>query len=142
MEALAGRGEPGADVSTPSLFPIPWDRISKAQVSDAGLYTCIASSRAGVADRSFVLQIRGMGNGEFGESRPEGAQALTLLSEHVLCFAALFPSGVLSCPLVRVCSEIVEQGRISLKAVPEQVPGTCQAHPQCLGTHLSSHNLL
>ncbi|NWS40494.1 HMCN1 protein, partial [Probosciger aterrimus] len=33
-------------------------RISKAQVSDAGLYTCIASSRAGVADRSFVLQIR------------------------------------------------------------------------------------
>ncbi|KAM8995979.1 hemicentin-2 isoform 2-T2 [Ara ararauna] len=33
-------------------------RISKAQVSDAGLYTCIASSRAGVADRSFILQIR------------------------------------------------------------------------------------
>ncbi|KAM6047554.1 LOW QUALITY PROTEIN: hemicentin-2 [Theristicus caerulescens] len=33
-------------------------RISQAQVSDAGLYTCIASSRAGVADRSFVLQIR------------------------------------------------------------------------------------
>ncbi|KAM9271186.1 hemicentin-2 [Morus bassanus] len=32
--------------------------ISQAQVSDAGLYTCIASSRAGVADRSFVLQIR------------------------------------------------------------------------------------
>ncbi|XP_010176901.1 PREDICTED: hemicentin-2, partial [Mesitornis unicolor] len=33
-------------------------RIFQAQVSDAGLYTCIASSRAGVADRSFVLQIR------------------------------------------------------------------------------------
>ncbi|KAM6110387.1 LOW QUALITY PROTEIN: hemicentin-2 [Pterocles gutturalis] len=33
-------------------------RISPAQVSDAGLYTCIVSSRAGVADRSFVLQIR------------------------------------------------------------------------------------
>ncbi|KAM7087896.1 LOW QUALITY PROTEIN: hemicentin-2 [Ciconia maguari] len=33
-------------------------RISQAQVSDAGLYTCIASSRAGAADRSFVLQIR------------------------------------------------------------------------------------
>ncbi|XP_075295707.1 hemicentin-2 [Opisthocomus hoazin] len=33
-------------------------RISQAQVSDAGLYTCIASSRAGVADRSFVLRIR------------------------------------------------------------------------------------
>ncbi|XP_010139814.1 PREDICTED: hemicentin-2-like, partial [Buceros rhinoceros silvestris] len=33
-------------------------RISQAQVSDAGLYTCIASSRAGVADRSFVLQIQ------------------------------------------------------------------------------------
>ncbi|XP_049688139.1 hemicentin-2 [Accipiter gentilis] len=33
-------------------------RISQAQVSDAGLYTCIASSRAGVADRNFVLQIR------------------------------------------------------------------------------------
>ncbi|XP_074968536.1 hemicentin-2 [Phalacrocorax aristotelis] len=33
-------------------------RISQAQVSDAGLYTCIASSQAGVADRSFVLQIQ------------------------------------------------------------------------------------
>ncbi|XP_039417870.1 hemicentin-2 [Corvus cornix cornix] len=33
-------------------------RISQAQVSDAGLYTCIVSSRAGVADRSFVLQIQ------------------------------------------------------------------------------------
>ncbi|KFP19290.1 Hemicentin-2, partial [Egretta garzetta] len=33
-------------------------RISQAQVSDAGLYTCIASSRAGQADRSFVLQIQ------------------------------------------------------------------------------------
>ncbi|KAM6193100.1 hemicentin-2 [Sarcoramphus papa] len=33
-------------------------RISQAQVSDTGLYTCIASSLAGVADRSFVLQIR------------------------------------------------------------------------------------
>ncbi|KAM6117600.1 hemicentin-2 [Phoenicopterus ruber ruber] len=33
-------------------------RISQAQVSDAGLYTCIASSRAGVADRSFILKIR------------------------------------------------------------------------------------
>ncbi|XP_069626703.1 hemicentin-2 [Haliaeetus albicilla] len=33
-------------------------RISQAQVSDAGLYTCIASSRAGVADRNFVLQIQ------------------------------------------------------------------------------------
>ncbi|KAM6372038.1 LOW QUALITY PROTEIN: hemicentin-2 [Pluvialis apricaria] len=33
-------------------------RISQAQISDAGLYTCIASSQAGVADRNFVLQIR------------------------------------------------------------------------------------
>ncbi|XP_042642365.1 hemicentin-2 [Tyto alba] len=33
-------------------------RISQAQVSDAGLYTCIASSRAGVADRRFILQIQ------------------------------------------------------------------------------------
>ncbi|XP_041262809.1 hemicentin-2 isoform X2 [Onychostruthus taczanowskii] len=33
-------------------------RISQAQLSDAGLYTCIVSSRAGVADRSFVLQIQ------------------------------------------------------------------------------------
>ncbi|XP_054077069.1 hemicentin-2 isoform X2 [Rissa tridactyla] len=32
-------------------------RISQAQVSDGGLYTCIASSQAGVADHSFVLQI-------------------------------------------------------------------------------------
>ncbi|XP_071310090.1 hemicentin-2 isoform X1 [Agelaius tricolor] len=33
-------------------------RISQAQLSDAGLYTCIVSSRAGVADHSFVLQIQ------------------------------------------------------------------------------------
>ncbi|XP_061867610.1 hemicentin-2 [Colius striatus] len=33
-------------------------RISQAQVSDAGLYTCIVSSQAGVADRSFILQIQ------------------------------------------------------------------------------------
>ncbi|TRZ13268.1 hypothetical protein HGM15179_013842 [Zosterops borbonicus] len=33
-------------------------RISQAQLSDAGLYTCIVSSRAGVTDRSFVLQIQ------------------------------------------------------------------------------------
>ncbi|XP_014111826.1 PREDICTED: hemicentin-2 [Pseudopodoces humilis] len=33
-------------------------RISQAQLSDAGLYTCIFSSQAGVADRSFVLQIQ------------------------------------------------------------------------------------
>ncbi|OWK59760.1 Hemicentin-2 [Lonchura striata] len=33
-------------------------RISQAQLSDAGLYTCIVSSRAGVADRSFLLQIQ------------------------------------------------------------------------------------
>ncbi|XP_050570610.1 hemicentin-2 [Cygnus atratus] len=32
-------------------------RISRTQVSDAGLYTCVVSSQAGVADRSFVLQI-------------------------------------------------------------------------------------
>ncbi|XP_054030144.1 hemicentin-2 [Dryobates pubescens] len=33
-------------------------RISQAQLSDAGLYTCIVSSRAGVANRSFILQIQ------------------------------------------------------------------------------------
>ncbi|KAM7033975.1 hemicentin-2 [Acridotheres tristis] len=33
-------------------------RISQAQLSDAGRYTCVVSSRAGVADRSFVLQIQ------------------------------------------------------------------------------------
>ncbi|XP_062447296.1 hemicentin-2 [Rhea pennata] len=33
-------------------------RISPAQVSDAGLYTCVAANQAGVADRSFVLQIQ------------------------------------------------------------------------------------
>ncbi|XP_067398294.1 hemicentin-2 [Emydura macquarii macquarii] len=33
-------------------------RISSAQDSDAGIYTCVASSRAGVAERSFVLQIQ------------------------------------------------------------------------------------
>ncbi|XP_039576204.1 hemicentin-2 [Passer montanus] len=33
-------------------------RISQAQLADAGLYTCVVSSRAGVADRSFVLQIQ------------------------------------------------------------------------------------
>lgn len=38
----------------------PWGRISRTQVSDAGLYTCVVSSQAGVADRSFTLQILGM----------------------------------------------------------------------------------
>ncbi|XP_054704630.1 hemicentin-2 isoform X1 [Grus americana] len=33
-------------------------RISQAQLSDAGLYTCVVSSQAGVVDRSFILQIR------------------------------------------------------------------------------------
>ncbi|NXP11725.1 HMCN2 protein, partial [Thinocorus orbignyianus] len=46
-------------------------RISQAQVSDAGLYTCIASSRAGVADRSFVLQIQVPATLESTESREE-----------------------------------------------------------------------
>lgn len=61
METLGAGGGPRADVPSPSPCPAPWRRISQAQVSDAGLYTCIASSRAGVADRSFVLQIQGMG---------------------------------------------------------------------------------
>ncbi|XP_030391158.1 hemicentin-2 isoform X2 [Gopherus evgoodei] len=33
-------------------------RISPVQDSDTGIYTCVASSRAGVAERSFILQIQ------------------------------------------------------------------------------------
>lgn len=62
------RGWPGADASSPCPCPIPWIRISQAQLSDAGRYTCVVSSRAGVADRSFVLQIQGTGQGA-GEGR-------------------------------------------------------------------------
>ncbi|GAB0198482.1 hemicentin-2 [Grus japonensis] len=40
------------------LQPSSRTRISQAQLSDAGLYTCVVSSQAGVADRSFILQIR------------------------------------------------------------------------------------
>ncbi|XP_051663785.1 hemicentin-2 [Manacus candei] len=46
-------------------------RIFQAQVSDAGLYTCVVSSRAGVADRSFVLEIRVPPVLESPESREE-----------------------------------------------------------------------
>lgn len=56
-------GGPGTDISSSSsssLCPAPRGRISRTQVSDAGLYTCVVSSQAGVADRSFVLQILGM----------------------------------------------------------------------------------
>lgn len=61
METPGGSGGPGADVFSLSPCPAPWGRISQAQVSDGGLYTCIASSQAGVADHSFVLQIWGTG---------------------------------------------------------------------------------
>ncbi|KAJ7414143.1 hemicentin-2 [Willisornis vidua] len=40
------------------LQPPSHARIFQAQVSDAGLYTCVVSNQAGVADRSFVLQIQ------------------------------------------------------------------------------------
>lgn len=59
-------GDPATDVSfsssssSSSSCPAPRGRISRTQVSDAGLYTCVVSSQAGVADRSFVLQILGM----------------------------------------------------------------------------------
>lgn len=53
-------GDPATDISSSSLCPAPRGRISRTQVSDAGLYTCVVSSQAGVADRSFVLQILGM----------------------------------------------------------------------------------
>lgn len=68
METLGGSGGPEADVSSPSLCPAPWGSIFQARVSDTGLYTCIASSQAGVADRNFILQIRGTGQpGVWGE---------------------------------------------------------------------------
>ncbi|KAI6075994.1 Hemicentin-2 [Aix galericulata] len=52
------------ELALTSLSPLPpppaWGRISRTQVSDAGLYTCVVSSQAGVADRSFTLQILGI----------------------------------------------------------------------------------
>ena len=152
-ETLGGSGGPGADVSSPPLCPAPWGRISQAQVSDAGLYTCIASSRAGVADRSFVLRIRGTGQpGAWGEQsggHPStnfaGRAHITLCS----CVSKQGPEPVLS-----RWGGLGEDG--ARQDQPEsgprarwreaepplgarRTPGNCQTHLLCLETRLSSH---
>ncbi|XP_068771088.1 hemicentin-2 [Struthio camelus] len=71
-------------------------RISPAQVSDAGLYTCVAASQAGVAERSFVLQIQVP---PVLEGTPESSeeQAVMVGSEVTFaCEAAGSPAPVLS----------------------------------------------
>ncbi|XP_069465362.1 hemicentin-2 isoform X1 [Ambystoma mexicanum] len=48
-------------------------RISQVQIQDAGNYTCVASSQAGVAERTFVLVIQGLPVLEQAESTKDVA---------------------------------------------------------------------
>lgn len=49
---------------SPSLFPSGRGlRISQVQLEDSGIFTCVAASPAGVADRNFTLLVLGMGKG-------------------------------------------------------------------------------
>lgn len=36
-----------------------WHRIAPVQLSDSGIYTCVARSRAGLAELNFDLQVQG-----------------------------------------------------------------------------------
>lgn len=67
-----GLASPGLELCC-ELIPasLCGDRVSQVQVSDGGIYTCVASSPAGVAEQSFILQIQGMKGPDpaTGESR-------------------------------------------------------------------------
>ena len=38
-------------------------RISQVQLADSGIFTCVAASPAGMADRNFTLQVHGTEQG-------------------------------------------------------------------------------
>ncbi|XP_009950773.1 PREDICTED: LOW QUALITY PROTEIN: hemicentin-2, partial [Leptosomus discolor] len=96
-------------------------RISQAQVSDTGLYTCIASSRAGVADRSFVLQIQVPPVLESSESSEE--QVVAQGSDVTFtCEATGSPAPAVTWlkdgePLARQSNQAPSSPRLSLVAV-------------------------
>lgn len=41
------------------MFSFLCDRISPVQLSDSGVYTCLARSRAGLAELSYDVQVQG-----------------------------------------------------------------------------------
>lgn len=63
FEKQDGKGEGPFPLSpSPSLSSVPsleGFRISQVQVADSGIFTCVAASPAGVADRNFTLQVQG-----------------------------------------------------------------------------------
>uniref|UniRef100_A0A8C3XUU2 Hemicentin-2 n=3 Tax=Chelydra serpentina TaxID=8475 RepID=A0A8C3XUU2_CHESE len=70
-------------------------RISPAQDSDTGIYTCVASSRAGVAERSFILQIQEPPALEPSESS-EAVTAVTDSAVTFICAASGSPLPTLT----------------------------------------------
>ncbi|XP_069729285.1 hemicentin-2 [Phaenicophaeus curvirostris] len=96
-------------------------RISQAQISDVGLYTCIASSRAGVANRSFILQIQVPPVLESPESSEE--QVVAEGSDVTFtCEATGFPAPVVTWlkdgkPLAWQSNRVPGSPRLSLVAV-------------------------
>ena len=44
-------------------------RISQVQLADSGIFTCVAASPAGVANRNFTLQVHGTEQGQGGSGR-------------------------------------------------------------------------
>lgn len=65
---LGDRMEKGGLFSTeapPSLSALSLEgfRISQVQLADAGTFTCVAASPAGVADRNVTLQVHGKEQG-------------------------------------------------------------------------------
>lgn len=63
---LFHRGPPVSSHCPPSLEGF---RISQVQLADSGVFTCVAASPAGVADRNFTLQVHGERGEGVGESR-------------------------------------------------------------------------